>query len=94
MGIIIAAVLLSAFLIVPSLTGVSLSGRGRVLRILGALLVLPLLVFWIWIGRNAVFDITVGDGQGWKELALFLKSFELGVIGAIIGVVGRVLAGR
>ncbi|MCU0903140.1 MAG: hypothetical protein MUE83_04615 [Tabrizicola sp.] len=94
MGIIIAAVILSGVVIVPTLSGLFLRGPGNVLRVVGAVMVLPLLAVWLWVAASLIFDFTLGHGDGWTELIVFLQAFALGIVGAIIGGIGRSSAGR
>ena len=94
MAIILAAILLSAVVIVPTLAGLFLSGRGIELRVLGAVMVLPLLGVWVWIGSSLIFDFTIGRGDGWTELSYFVMCLALGAVGAILGGIGRAQAER
>jgi hypothetical protein len=94
MAIAFAAVLLSGVVIFPTLAGLFLSGRGNLLRILGAILVLPLVGFWVLQGWNLAHDTSMGRGDGWTELIYFVMGLALGAVGAIIGAIGRAQAGR
>ncbi|MFN3724333.1 MAG: hypothetical protein ACK4VZ_14940 [Paracoccaceae bacterium] len=92
MAIVLAAIILSFVVIAPTLTGLFLSGRGAVLRILGAVLVLPLVWFWVWMAPNIWLDRNVGSSNGWEQLEYLFNSFALGVVGALLGALGRARA--
>ncbi|WP_149589119.1 hypothetical protein [Tabrizicola flagellatus] len=94
MAIVIAAGILSIVVVAAGLSGLFQRGPGVVLRVLGAILVLPLPVFWVWLFRNLLLDITVGYGNGLVELGYLVMSLAVGIIGALLGAIGTARARR
>ena len=94
MDIIIAFLLLSVVVIVPTLTGVFLRGRGALLRVLGAFLDLPLLVVLVRVTSSEIFDFNYRGGDPWRAAYDLVLSMIVGIVGAIIGGIGRAQAAK
>jgi hypothetical protein len=61
--------------------------------VIGAVMVLPLLAVWLGVAASLMFDVSIGRGDGWTERIPFLQAFALGIVGAILGGIGRKRAG-